>query len=108
MNHIIRHLNNIYTAILLRIRIFYGKVRRQFIIFFMHDYIERQKTRRSGSCRQCAICCNLAYRCPLLARHNFCRIYSIGRPRVCSLSPINQNDIDDIKALGGECGYKFN
>jgi len=104
---IMQHLNDTHLHIFLRIRLFYGKIRRQFIIFFMHDYIVRQMRRRAGTCRQCAVCCNFSYRCPFLTRHSFCKIYTKGRPRVCSYFPINQADIDDVKACGGQCGYRF-
>ena len=36
-----------------------------------------------------------------------CSIYTKRRPRACSLFPITQADIDDVKASGGNCGYWF-
>ncbi len=86
---------------------FMGKVRRQFIIFFMQGYIRRQIALRQGECRQCAACCNFTYRCPLLKKGNACSIYNTCRPRVCTFFPINQADLNDVAACGKICGYRF-
>jgi hypothetical protein len=86
---------------------FWGKVRRQFIITFMKKYIKRQLRRRQGHCLQCSVCCNFSYPCIFLTKERQCRIYHTTRPRVCTLFPINQSDIDDVAYCGGKCGYWF-
>ena len=94
-------------SIRLRVRLFMGKVRRQFMIFFMRKYIDRQLKIRQGECLQCAACCNFSYPCPLLKEINSCSIYNTCRPRVCSFFPINQADLNDVAACGYICGYRF-
>lgn len=91
----------------LRLRLFVGKVRRQFLIVFRPGYVRRQLARRQGGCLQCAACCNFAYPCPLLRPGNRCATYHTCRPRVCGLFPINQADLDDVAACGQTCGYRF-
>lgn len=91
-----------------KLRMFWGKLRRQFIIVCLsRKYIENQMARRRGHCRQCAACCNFSYPCPLLEKSGACQIYNTTRPRVCRLFPINQADIDDVTYCGGTCGYWF-
>ncbi|HDH33825.1 MAG TPA: hypothetical protein ENH18_01915 [Nitrospirae bacterium] len=84
-----------------------GKIRRLCIVHFKKDYIRSQLKLRRGQCRQCARCCSLAFRCPLLTRDNLCLTYMKGRPDVCKLFPIDRRDIEDVAVFGGQCGYWF-
>ncbi len=84
-----------------------GKIRRFCLIHFKKDYIQSQQKLRRGQCLQCARCCSLAFRCPLLTKENLCLTYMKGRPDVCKLFVIDQRDIDDVAAAGGQCGYWF-
>ena len=84
-----------------------GKIRRFCLLLFRKNYIRSQQKLRRGECRQCARCCSLAFRCPLLTRENLCLTYMKGRPDVCKLFPIDQRDIEDVTVSGGQCGYWF-
>ena len=84
-----------------------GKIRRFCLIHFKKDYVQSQLKLRRGECRQCARCCSLAFRCPLLTAENLCLTYMKGRPDVCKLFVIDQRDIDDVAVAGGQCGYWF-
>ena len=84
-----------------------GKIRRFCLIHFKKAYIRDHERLRGGQCRQCAWCCSLAFRCPLLTRENLCLTYIKGRPDACKLFPIDQKDIDDVAVFGVQCGYWF-
>ena len=84
-----------------------GKIRRFYLVQFRKNYVEAQLKQREGECRQCARCCSLAFRCPLLTRENLCLTYMKGRPDVCKLFPIDRRDMNDVAISGGECGYCF-
>jgi len=85
-----------------------GKTRRFFIVHARKGYVERQLSLREGGCRQCGTCCNLLFTCPSLTQSGECTVYGICRPQACKVFPIDQRDIDEIKACGSECGYRFN
>ena len=84
-----------------------GKVRRFFLVHFNQSYIQRQLLRREGDCRQCGVCCNLLFTCPMLTKNGLCLIYNLCRPGSCRVFPIDQRDIDEVKLCGGKCGYAF-
>ena len=84
-----------------------AKLRRFFIIHFRPGYLKKQHQMRRGHCRQCGLCCSLFVRCPFFTSDHLCRVYGKCRPKVCKVYPIDQRDIDEIAALGGQCGYSF-
>ena len=84
-----------------------GKTRRLWPVHSKKDYVRSQQRLRRGECRQCAQCCSLAFRCPLLTRENLCLTYMKGRPDACKHFAIDQRDIDDVAVTGGQCGYWF-
>jgi hypothetical protein len=84
-----------------------GKFRRWYLVQLRKEYVLRQILVREGSCRQCGICCNLLFTCPLLTNRRTCLIYNTCRPAVCKIFPIDQRDIHEIELCGGTCGYRF-
>ncbi|MEJ2642814.1 MAG: hypothetical protein P8010_24960 [Desulfosarcinaceae bacterium] len=84
-----------------------GKSKRFWEVHFRKEYVRNQLLRRKGHCRQCGICCNLLFTCPMLAREGRCTVYGYCRPQVCKVFPISQRDIDEVSLLGGRCGYRF-
>ena len=90
-----------------RVRHFTGKVRRFFTVHFRKKYVAGQLRARLGDCRQCAACCRFGCACPLLTGDGLCAVYGTFRPLACRAFPIDQKDIDDVRACGGECGYRF-
>lgn len=84
-----------------------GKLRRFWRVHFQKDYVQRQISRRVGTCRQCATCCNLLCTCPLLTNQGSCLGYDICRPGACKIFPIDQRDIDEVELCGKHCGYHF-
>ncbi|WP_243360362.1 hypothetical protein [Fundidesulfovibrio terrae] len=88
-------------------RLFTGKVRRFFAVHFRKKYVEGQLKARQGDCSQCAVCCSLAFSCPLLTKDRLCAVYGTFRPLACRAFPIDEKDIEEVRACGGECGYRF-
>ena len=84
-----------------------GKLRRLRMVHFQKKYVRNQLSLRRGACRQCGVCCNLLFTCPMLTKKGKCIVYGLCRPRACMVFPINQRDIDEIKLCGGQCGYFF-
>jgi len=84
-----------------------GKLRRFYLYHFRKDYVQRQLSIRAGRCNQCGACCSLLFRCPMLTEDGRCRSYDHYRWAVCRAFPIDQRDIEDVNAIGGECGYCF-
>lgn len=91
-----------YSACILR-----GKIRRLFTVHFRKGYLVRQLRSRQGDCHQCGTCCNFTIACPMLTRDRLCLVYGKCRPKACRVFPIDQNDLDDVAACGGVCGYRF-
>ena len=85
-----------------------GKLRRLRMVHFQKGYVKKQLSARTGACRQCGVCCNLLFTCPMLTKKGRCIIYGSCRPKACKVFPIDQRDIDEIKFCGGQCGYSFN
>lgn len=88
-------------------RLFTGKIRRFFAVHFRKKYVAGQLQARQGDCRQCAVCCSLGIACPLLTKDRLCAVYGTFRPKACRAFPIDEKDIDDVRACGGKCGYRF-
>ncbi len=84
-----------------------GKIRRFWLTHFRKRYVDYQLTFRKGACQRCGSCCNLLFSCPMLTNRDHCLIYGICRPQSCLAFPIDQRDIDDVRARGGHCGYYF-
>ncbi len=85
-----------------------GKVRRLLLVHYRKDYVRRQLSERQGACRQCGICCNLLFTCPMLTNEGRCLAYGTCRPQVCKVFPIDQRDVEEARLAGGQCGYRFN
>ncbi len=85
-----------------------GKSRRFLLIHFRNEYVQQQLSNRQGACRQCGICCNLLFTCPMLTKQGRCLAYGTCRPQVCKVFPIDQSDLNEVKLCGGQCGYLFN
>jgi hypothetical protein len=85
-----------------------GKLRRLWLVHFGKGYVQRQISIRQGDCHQCGTCCKLLFPCPMLTKQGLCLVYGTCRPQVCKVFPIDQRDIDEVKFLGIQCGYRFN
>ncbi|MBF0101703.1 MAG: hypothetical protein HQK77_12425 [Desulfobacterales bacterium] len=86
----------------------YGKLRRFYLVHFRQDYVERQMKKRMGTCRQCGTCCTFLLECPVLnTRRRNCILYSMPRPKVCKIFPIDERDIQEVSWLGKSCGFYF-
>ncbi len=88
-------------------RIFWGKIRRFFLVHFRKGHVRRHLLLRQGACRQCGVCCNFSFACPMLTKDKLCRIYGRFRPKACKLFPLDPKDINDVAVCGGSCGYRF-
>ncbi len=84
-----------------------GKFRRFWLVYFRKEYVQDQLLVRGGDCRQCGICCNLLFTCPMLTKQGRCLVYGSCRPRACKVFPIDQRDIDEVNLCGSHCGYHF-
>ncbi len=84
-----------------------GKVRRFALVHLRKKYIRQQLATRQGSCRQCGICCNLLFTCPMLTQQGQCLVYGKCRPEACKTFPIDQRDLDEVKLYNGKCGFHF-
>lgn len=84
-----------------------GKVRRFWLVNLRPGYVRRQRARRKGDCHQCGVCCKLGYTCPVLHANRQCMVYHGYRPTSCCEFPLDEQDIRDVEATGGKCGYFF-
>ena len=84
-----------------------GKIRRIWLAHFRKGYVRRQVSARQGDCRQCGVCCNLLFSCPMLTKDTLCLVYNTYRAQVCKTFPIDQRDISEVELCGGHCGYRF-
>ena len=84
-----------------------GKLRRFWLVHFRKEYVHGQLLAREGDCRQCGMCCNLLFTCPMLTKKRRCLVYGSCRPQACKVFPIDQGDIDEVNLCGGHCGYRF-
>ena len=80
----------------------WGKLRRYYLSHLRKGYISKAKKRRRGSCRQCASCCAVMFKCPYL-RGNKCAIYE-NRFEQCAYFPIDKRDLVFREKI---CGYSF-
>lgn len=85
-----------------------AKVRRFLMVHFQKKYVQDQLAVRGGDCKQCGVCCNLLFTCPMLTKSRRCLVYGTCRPGACKVFPIDQRDIDEVSLNGGRCGYHFN
>lgn len=95
----------------IRLRLFWGKMRRQYLIFFRPGYIKRSLERRLGHCARSGACCHLTYTCAFyknLGDTGGCGVYSL-RPRVCRYFPIDERDLAERDLLMPDhpCGFSF-
>jgi len=113
----IDYLRTIYLNRLSRYRckLFFGKLRRQYLLAFRPKYVRSMQHFRNGACRGCGACCHLAWSCPLFScncegRNNVigCSIYK-KRPDSCRLFPMDEKDLRDRDLLMPyvPCGYRF-
>ncbi|GBE13459.1 hypothetical protein BMS3Bbin14_01327 [bacterium BMS3Bbin14] len=86
---------------------FIGKARRLLLVHYRKDYVRRQLSERQGACRQCGICCNLLFTCPMLTNEGRCLAYGTCRPQACKVFPVDQRDVEEVRLAGGQCGYCF-
>jgi len=84
-----------------------AKLRRLVLVHLKPGYVKKQQTLRNGKCNQCGKCCALFIKCPMLKDDGLCTVYGKYRPKVCKVYPVDHRDIEEIKTLGGSCGYNF-
>lgn len=80
----------------------WGKLRRFYLSHFRSCYVRMMKEKRRGSCRQCASCCEVMFKCPYI-EGNVCKIYK-DRFKQCVDFPIDERDLIFRKKT---CGYSF-
>lgn len=95
----------------IRLQLGWGKLRRQYLIFFRPGYIKKSLERRRGACARTGACCNLMYSCAFFRKHDSqgaCGVYKF-RPRVCRNFPIDERDLADRDLLMPDhpCGFTF-
>lgn len=94
-----------------RVRLFWGKLRRAYLVYLRPGYVRESLKRRVGECARTGACCHLSFSCPMirwLERTPVCRIYE-HRPRSCTTFPIDERDLRDRDILFPEasCGFHF-
>lgn len=94
-----------------RLRLGWGKLRRQYLIRFQKDYVERQvRHERMGECLRCGACCKLMFDCFFCTRGlpTGCKIYNV-RPVACRFYPIDERDLAerDLLLPNIPCGFYF-
>ena len=92
-------------------RMWWGKVRRAFLIAFRKKRVAGKLERRRGACTRCGACCKIVFRCPAYDDSNGeprCLIYD-DRPGVCGLFPLDEKDLRDrdIVMPDRKCGFFF-
>lgn len=87
-------------------RLLEGKVRRLALVTRDPAYVQAMSAKRTGACNRCGVCCRLLFACPHYVAGSGCTAYD-GRSDVCRAFPIDQRDIDDVKAAGGACSFSF-
>ena len=95
-----------------RLKLLKGVLRRLIYNSFRPDYIQRSLSQRSGECRRCGACCQLAWRCRCLHKDGgipSCRIHKLPRPPNCRAFPIDPRDIADrdLIAPNTPCGFSW-
>ncbi len=94
-----------------RARLFWGKLRRAYLVYLRPGYVRESLKRRVGGCGRTGACCHLSFSCPMIRwieRTPTCRIYE-HRPRSCTTFPIDERDLRDRDILFPEtaCGFSF-
>ena len=89
----------------------WGKLRRAFLIAFRKKRVAAKLDRRRGACSRCGACCKIVFRCPAYDDSNGeprCLIYN-DRPGVCGLFPLDEKDLRDrdIVMPDKKCGFYF-
>ncbi len=84
-----------------------GKLRRFWLVHFRKKYVSQQLSVRQGACRQCGVCCNLLFICPMLTTQGNCVVYGTCRPQACKAFPIDQRDIEEVQHCRSQCGFRF-
>jgi hypothetical protein len=92
-------------------RMWWGKIRRAFLIGFRKKRVLEKLDRRRGGCSRCGACCKIVFRCPAYDDADGdpkCLIYN-DRPGVCGLFPLDEKDLAerDIVMPEKKCGYYF-
>ena len=80
----------------------WGKLRRFYLTRLRKHYVRQMRRQRRGSCRQCASCCAVMFRCPYI-NGNKCMIYE-DRFEQCTNFPIDERDLVFREKV---CGYSF-
>jgi len=88
-----------------------GKLRRALLIAFNKKEVQAKLDRRRGACSRCGACCKIMFKCPAYDDADGnpkCLIYN-DRPGVCSLFPLDEQDLRerDIVMPGTKCGFYF-
>jgi hypothetical protein len=95
------------------VRLWWGKLRRQFQGRFMKDFIRRRHALRRGECTRCGACCMLGIACPSLEFEGSglasCRKYGSARNVACQVFPYTASDLRERNLIlpGTPCGYSF-
>lgn len=89
----------------------WGKLRRTAMMAVSKKRVVRDMQRRIGACNRCGACCKLMFKCPAYDETDGnpkCLVYN-DRPGVCSLFPINEQDLKerDIVMPSVKCGFTF-
>lgn len=92
-------------------RMWWGKIRRAFLIGFRKGRVAEKLDRRRGACSRCGACCKIVFRCPAYDDSNGeprCLIYN-DRPGVCGLFPLDEKDLRDRDVVmpAKKCGFYF-
>ncbi len=89
-----------------------GVIRRFYLGHFNKNYVNSQKLKRHGECKNCGFCCRFVVKCPLLYQDDegkyLCKIHN-NKPSNCNIFPVNEKDIKDRNTLNPDvsCGYAF-
>jgi hypothetical protein len=91
--------------------LFWGKLRRFYLVHFRPSYVEESLKRRVGQCHRTGACCNVLFPCPLLSwvkQLPLCGIYR-KRPSNCTSFPIDERDLRDRNIVNPwePCGFSF-
>ena len=90
---------------------FWGKVRRTFLIKFRKRRVDEMLSYRRGACSRCGACCKLLLKCPAYDDSDGtpkCLVYN-DRPGVCGLFPLDAKDLRERNMVmpERECGFTF-
>ncbi|MBI3272777.1 MAG: hypothetical protein HYZ53_27570 [Planctomycetes bacterium] len=98
------------VSVLDRLKMGWGKLRRQYLIRFRKGYVEQSLSQRFGECLRCGACCKLMFDCFFCTRGlpTGCKIYSV-RPMACRFFPIDERDLEDRNLVlpNVPCGFYF-